>query len=90
MPNEPESTPPTTGGSPQPNGQNGEELSLLIKNGALQTLKSLAQKLGVSEDNLLEVVKKSTGVLSTLKELSGSNNFIIVEDEKGRRFKIDL
>ena len=72
------------------NGESSEQLELIIKNGALQNLKGLAQKLGVSEDNLLEVVKKSTGILSVLKELSGNNNFVVVEDEKGRRFRVEL
>ncbi len=62
--------------------ENQEEYVLTFKNGALVKLKELAQKLGISEDNLDQVVSKGLKILELPEDdkimfKKGSDTYII-------------
>lgn len=66
--------------------KNQEELELVIRNNALQNLKSLAKQFDVPETELKEIVAKAIKLLSITKD----SKFLIMEDKEGNRYKIDI
>ncbi len=61
------------------------EFSVTFRNGALTRLKKVATELGISEENLAEVLKKGVALMDVAKE--GNN---ITFEKAGQRYVIDL
>lgn len=66
------------------NGNDREEYQLTFRNGALNRLKELARKLGISEDNLDQVVEKG------IKALDLPDDNRLVYKKGGESYFIDI
>lgn len=63
-----------------------EQYEVTFRNGALVNLKKLARDLDVPESDLREVVNKSINLLTLAKNA----NIVVIENQKGDRYRIDL
>ena len=59
-----------------------ETFELIFKNGALANLKKLAERLGISEDDLAQAVNKSIKLLSTIKSVDTQTITLETKDKK--------
>ncbi|MBI3045920.1 MAG: hypothetical protein HYY86_00015 [Candidatus Harrisonbacteria bacterium] len=69
-----------------PEEKKEEQLEIVVRNGALINLKSLATRFNIPQNDLKSVIAKALRLLNTVKD-----DKVIIEDKNGNgRFNLDI